>query len=269
MTYELKTLDRAFEVCNILARQSPMRLTDLAVQLGTSQTSMLRTLRVLERHGYIRRAQNGADYYLGARLVELGHAALATIDVVGDFLPSATDLSRLFGATVHIGMLHADAVTVVAKIDEPEARVTYSSVGTRMPLHATAAGKAALALSNLTAEEVAQRVEPLQQYTKYSIANLDQLLAELRRTADRGFSTEFEEYNIGFGCVGSALRVGDEIYTVSVSAGILPETEMLKRGDHLLQSIEQFLAEHHGAIRGLRRLNETHSDPHRSSGPSN
>ena len=254
MAYELKTLDRALEVCSVLARRSPLRLTDLARELGTNQTSTLRTLRVLERHGFVRRSQNGLDYYLGTRLVELGQAALAKIDVAADFQPWAMDLSRMLRATVHLGMLHGDSITVVAKVDEPQARVTYSSIGTRMPLNATAAGKAALALSNLPRDELARLVEPLRRYTENSITDMIELVAELDRTLTRGFSMELEEYNMGFGCVGSAFKVGHETYTVSVSAGILPSPQMLERGEHLRRAIEIFLDDHDGAFQGQPTL---------------
>lgn len=255
MRYELQTLERALDLLSELATESPLRLTDFTERLQTNQTTVLRTLRVLERHGYIRRLSGGTDYWLGTRLTELGLAAVSGIDAPTALRPWTSALSREFGATVHIGMLRDGMITIVGKLDSPDSRVQYSSLGTRMPLHATAAGKAALAM--LAPQNAPQDfgqvglVAPLQMYTPHSVSDLDALRSEIALTSQRGFSTEREEYQLGFGCVGYAFRLGDDIFTVSISGPLVSAEDLDRRGERLRASMDDFLEQYRGAARGM------------------
>ncbi|MBO0879415.1 MAG: hypothetical protein J2P17_03380 [Mycobacterium sp.] len=249
--YELQTLQRALQCVDDLAAEYPQRLVDLTRRLRVNQTTMLRTLRVLERYGYVRRAANGQDYFPGPRLIELGHASAASIDILSALAPWTTELSRTTRLTVHVGMLRDNAISVIAKLDAPESRVRYSALGTRMPLHATAAGKAALALLSPSRDELEEMVTPMREFTPYSIREMDRLVISVEDAARLGFSMEIEEYNLGFSCVGTALELSGEIYTVSLSGPAAPRVEMLTRGKKLQAAIATFLTEYAGAMRGL------------------
>src|SRR5690625_2993517 len=143
--YALGSVERAVRVLAALEGAPGARLTELGKSLGTNATTLLRTLRVLEEHGLVRRSESGG-YSLGTRLVELGHAASLAINVAEHLRGGLTELSRRFNVTAHVGMLRDQMVTVVEKIDPPTPLVRYSTLGTRMPLHATAAGKVVLTL---------------------------------------------------------------------------------------------------------------------------
>ncbi|MDQ1571879.1 MAG: hypothetical protein QOF79_2553 [Actinomycetota bacterium] len=251
MAYELQTLERALDLLGYLAVDQPMRLVDLSRSAGVNQTSVLRTLRVLERHGFVRRSASGAEYFLGAGLIELGQSAATGIDMLAVVRPWTTELSRSLGMTIHVGMLHDGAITVIAKLDPPDTRVRYSALGTRMPLHATAAGKASLALRQPSRAELDELVSPMAPYTPFTITNLDELTTSIGDALARGYSLELEEYNVGFGCVGTAFTLDDEIYTVSMSGPMAPDEEMLVRGNLLRSSAEEFITHYGGAIRGL------------------
>lgn len=250
MSYELQSLERALRLLSLLAGASDLRLTDIADGLGGNQTTALRTLRVLEQHGYVKRTSDGL-YRLGARLIELGAAAVESVDLPAELRPHMIALSQEFNATAHIGMLRDNMITVIDKVDPPDSPVRYSARGTRMPLHATAAGKAALALLAPEPLESLGLVEPLQPCTPHSARTLDQVRAAISETLARGFSTEREEYNLGFCCVGSAMSFGDELFTVSISGTTVPVDEMLRRGERLRSTVDAFRAGHGGAVLAL------------------
>jgi DNA-binding IclR family transcriptional regulator len=251
MAYELHTLERALNLLSILATEHPLRLNQLTERLDANQTTVLRMLRVLERHGFVRRTSNGREYQLGTRLAELGLSATSSIEITSAIRPWTSALSRRYTATTHVGLLRTNAVTVIAKIDAPESRVQYSSLGTRMPLHATAAGKAALAVLELPIEALAARTAPMAAFTPNSITDVKRLEDDLAQTTQRRFSIEYEEYNVGFACVGSAFELGDDVYTVSVSGAVVPHDELVERGQQLRDAMGDFLAQYAGAVRGL------------------
>jgi IclR family acetate operon transcriptional repressor len=254
MAYELQTLERALELLAYLEADHPMRLVDLNRSAQTNATTTLRTLRVLERHGYVRRSASGMEYYLGPRLIELGQAATASIDMLSTVQPWTTELARSLNMTVHVGMLHAGAITIIAKLDPPDTRVRYSALGTRMPLHATAAGKASLALQKWSTSELEEAVSPMHSFTPSTIVEIGALQDSINEAAERGYSMEVEEYNVGFGCVGTSFRLNDEIYTVSLSGAIVPLDELMERGERLRASAVDFRAMYGTVIDGLGEI---------------
>lgn len=246
--YELGSLDRALEILTVLSTNPGMRLADLSASLGANGTTVLRALRVLERRGFVRRAAGG--YRLGARLAELGQAALESLDVAAELHDSLAALGRAEHATAHIGMVRAGMVTVVGKIEPPQPLVRYSTLGTRMPLHATAAGKAALAV--LGDDHLATiAVGDLQPYTPATIRGLDVLASAIAETRERRFSLEAGEYQVGYVCVGTAFRVDEELYTVSLSSPFVDEGALLDRGRALVSTMDRLLSTQLGVTPAL------------------
>lgn len=248
--YELQTLDRALLMLSVLSEASPLRLTDLSERLAANQTTVLRTLRVLEKHGYVRRSGETGEYSLGTRLAELGLAAVKGIDAVSVLKPLTKSLSEKFSTTVHIGMVRDGSITVIDKVDSASL-VRYSALGTRMPLHATAAGKAALARMGSGAVRALIQEPQLHRYTERTIVTESELLAEVGRTQSRGYGIEREEFHLGFACVGSAFRLNSDIYTVALSGPLIPEDDLHTRGSYLRQELGDLLAGYRGVAVGL------------------
>lgn len=244
--YALGSLDRTVRVLTALEASPGARLTELSKSLGANATTLLRTLRVLEEHGLVRRGGNGG-YTLGMRLVELGHAATLAINVVDELRAGLAELSRQYNVTAHVGMLRDNMITVVEKIDPPTPLVRYSTLGTRMPLHATAAGKSALALLDAVATPVDLDTLDLRGYTPATIASTDRLRDEVTTTRERRFAVEFGEYQVGFSCVGTAMEVDGDLYTMSLSGPQAEEPVLVERGGVLLRLADGF-AERHASI---------------------
>ncbi|WP_022886792.1 IclR family transcriptional regulator [Glaciibacter superstes] len=249
-TYELSSVDRALTILTILSRRPGIRLGELSTELGANQSTVLRALRVLQRHGFVRRGRSDVEYLLGTRLVELGQAALASIDIAQELRPLAARFSQMYNATAHIGMLRGGTMTVIDKVDPIDPVVRYSFLGARMPLHATAIGKAALAL---VGESLMTQLwdEPLRAHTPQTILDPPTLQADIDETQRRRFSVEQQEYQIGFGCVGSAFRIDGDVYAVSISGSLVDLPELIRRGEELRDGMDDFLAEHAGVAAGL------------------
>lgn len=249
-TYKLSSVDRALSVLSILAIEPGMRLGELSERLGANSSTMLRALRVLEAHGLVRRSPSELEYMLGTRLVELGHAAIAAIDIARELRHAMRPLVAEFLATAHIGMVHTGMVTIVDKLDPPAPVVRYSTVGTRMPLHATAGGKAALALDRGQMLDELEGVE-LRRYTPRTIDDLPTLRRDIDSVRELRYSVEREEFHRGFGCVGSAVSTGNEIYTVSISGSLNEPDTLPEWGERLCTVIDELIRIHRGALWGL------------------
>jgi DNA-binding IclR family transcriptional regulator len=137
-------------------------------------------------------------------------------------------------------MVRSGLVTIVDKVDPPEPIVRYTTLGSRMPLHATAAGKAALGLD--PAELEALRASgPLLAYTPSTIVDFAALDTEVERVRDRHYATEQNEYHLGFSCVGVAFRLADDLVTISMSGPQLGLGRLRESGEHLHDTLAAFL----------------------------
>lgn len=237
--YELGSLERAIEILQMLATRPGLRLKDLGEALGAHQTTVLRALRVLERHRLVRRQEHGG-YVLGGGLAELGQAALEAIDIARDLRPLTAQLADLVGVTAHVGLVRDGEVVIIDKVDGPQPMVRYSTLGSHMPMHATAAGKAALALDSAEWERLLLQAH-LPQVTPATITEPHALLRQVERARGDRFATEQSEFRVGFGCVAVAFRVTDDLVTLSLSGPLVDRATLDDRGRLLVDHVAEFL----------------------------
>ena len=241
MTYELQSVERALEIIAFFMRVEKANLTDICQQLGANQTTIFRTIRVLENHGYLRRlSEGGRDYALGTHLIEIGAAAAKRIDITAIMRPVMLELSRKFGVSANLGMLREGQVTVIDTVDPPTPMIMLSMLGLRMPLHATASGKAILALKRWNKIEDAGFPLPLTRLTPKTIVDMEQLRAETDANHARGYSLDVEEYHLGYCTVAVALPFKGGVFSIGLSSGIVAEDELHRRGEALLHEVERF-----------------------------
>lgn len=254
MAYELRSLERALEILSHLGTVDHATLSEICDRLSINTTTGLRTMRVLERNGYVRREAGSKVYALGVRLTELGAVALSRIDITSALRSTARGLSREYGVTAHIGLLRDGMVTVIDKIDPPDGFVRYSLLGTRMPLHCSGMGKAILSLFGPERMAEAGISPPLTRFTRDTITEIDMLARDIARCAERGFSIEQEEWQAGYGCTGTAFDFRADRYAVSLSGPVVSASELEHRGRRLRAAVQEFLSSygvrHEGTLAG-------------------
>jgi DNA-binding IclR family transcriptional regulator len=97
-------------------------------------------------------------------------------------------------------------VLYIYGVESAHRLLARTAVGDLAPLHCTAVGKAYLAcLSNDEVEIIARRAG-LAAFTPYTITTIDDLLADLAHTRERGFSMDQQEHELRTYCIGAAIR---------------------------------------------------------------
>ena len=162
----------------------------------------------------------GRRYHLGARLIQLG---LNVADRLELRTAARGPLERLVAATHDTALLvvpEAGELLYVDKVlsDARDVR-TDPRVASRRPLHCSSLGKALLAA--LDDESVLTIVEAvgLERVTEYSLADRDELLADLALTRRQGYAVDRQEALVGVWCVGAPIRdhTGRSIAAISLS----------------------------------------------------
>jgi DNA-binding IclR family transcriptional regulator len=190
--HTIPIIDRLMDVLGELERYPAGRtIRELTESLLLPRTTVYRLLNSLQGHDVVRRDEGGA-YHLGRRLLSLaahtaacfGDSAIATI-----CQPYLDKLAAELGEGVKLSVIDNDGVVVIAAAQGRREYALTVAAGQRMPVHASAAGKLALAyLSDDAIDYWLSR--PLPAYTAKTLNNAKQLRAELASIRRRGWADD-------------------------------------------------------------------------------
>jgi len=193
-------------------------VTDLSKRLGFSKSTTHNLLATLRSRGYVEEDPETRRYSLGVKLLELGQAVRANIEIRDRAAPLLRQLAQHSGEAVYLTVLHDDHSIYIYSIEASGRSVARSALGQRVPLHCTAVGKAKMAC--LPQEEVDRIVQHvgLKRFTPNTITDPDQLKAELALIRQRGYAVDNEEHEIAIRCMAAPIL--DEAGSVTASFSI-------------------------------------------------
>lgn len=241
---------RALAILGVLATWNDGRgstLSDLAAQVGTSKSTILRLLLPLLEMNLVQQRRDGS-YAIGVGAVSLGSAYLNNLDLRAVAQPVLAELAALSRETVHL-MVYSDAqVVYVDKISGSSPIQMASRVGDRADVHSTASGKAILA--HLPAAEFDRVVAAgLPRHTPRTLVTADQLAEDLVKVRARGYSLDDIENEDGIRCIASPVFDHTDAIVAAVSVSGPAERIGDRRGElaDLISSAANQISEQLGA----------------------
>lgn len=205
--YFAPSVKRAFEILKLVsASKNGVGISEIARGLGIAKSTVHGMTSALEEVGVVLRDPGTKRYTLGFTLFELGKSAYSQIDLKDLARPLAEELMERSQASVFLGVLNWDHVTIIDVVEpRTELKIT-APIGTTLPLLAGAAGKAFL--SRLDDEEVRRiiKTKGLTRFTENSITSIERYLQEIRVVREKGFATDDEEYIPGVRAVAAPIK---------------------------------------------------------------
>ncbi len=122
-----------------------MGISELALRAGLPKSTVSRLVATLVRQRYLER--DGKRIHLGLRLFELGQLAEQPRELRVAALPVMADLRNKTGENVHLAIRDRREMVCIAVMRGRSAAPPTVRIGGRLPIHATALGKAVLAYS--------------------------------------------------------------------------------------------------------------------------
>jgi DNA-binding IclR family transcriptional regulator len=197
----VKSADRVMAVMETLGtmRDRPT-LSQLSAELSIPLSSLHGLLRTMQQRGWVETDETGSLYRVGVRALMIGSSYARADDAVVHARPVLDWLSEETGETVHHGRLQGSDIVYLAKRESRFMVRVHSSVGQRIPAHAASLGKAILAAES--DKWVVENLRwPLVALTPDTLTDRDALLADLDVARRRGYASEWQESDIGLGCV--------------------------------------------------------------------
>ena len=196
----VKSADRTLDVLEALAAaQTPATLGELAHNLHIPKSSLHGILRTLSRRRWVEADPSGARFTLGLRALQLGTSFVDADGGVQRAQPTLDWLAEQSGETVQLARLDGATVVYLAKRGSRHPVQLISTVGSRLPAHATALGKAMLACLD-TSEILRVLPARLEAVTPRTIVDRDRLVEELAVVRSRGYAVDDGEVAEGLRC---------------------------------------------------------------------
>lgn len=205
----------------LAASTAPMRLQDIAKQVGMTQSTVLRYLYSLEETNYAYRDEETSRYGLTWRVCQLSENLNSMLNLRNIASPFISQLANSLSLGVCLVTNQNDECLYLDCIDNPYSQ-TLQRIGKQAPLHVTGSGK--LLLSQYSEEALGKYISThgLQRYTDHTITDPFILRQELAKIRREDYGTDEEECEPGLRCISCPIRsyTGQIVAAMSVFGNV-------------------------------------------------
>ncbi|MBP1627967.1 MAG: Transcriptional regulator, IclR family [Holophagaceae bacterium] len=207
----IQALNRAVDILRVLGEHpGGLTIRKLAGLAGLSPSTTQRIIATLEASNLVMGSAQG--FRLGPTVVHLARS-VRPFDVVGMVHPLLLQLASATGESASLAVLSHGKAVVVDQASGRHALTASTKVGSSLPLHSSACGKALLAA--LPHEDLENlRIElPLAALTHRTIIHWPQLLPELESTRARGLAFDHQENALGICAIAISVPIPGPVMT--------------------------------------------------------
>ncbi|MFC2053093.1 IclR family transcriptional regulator [Chloroflexota bacterium] len=218
--YNIRVVDKAVRVLNVLSDGNPRTLTMLSKEMDINSSTTFRLLATLLSHNLVELDQSTGKYRLGLACLELSRAYHTENEMRRAALPEMEKLRDDTMETVHLGILTDNEIVYLEKLESLHAIGMMSSrVGGRAPAYCTGLGKAMLAHASPGKIQKSLENPKLQRFTEATIVNRQELVKHLQQIRQIGYALDKGEHEREVRCVAAPIfdQNGKTVAAISVS----------------------------------------------------
>lgn len=202
--YNIRVLDRAFRMLDLLADGIERSLTEISEAIDLNTSTTFRLVASLEYHRYLARDEESGKYTLGIACLELAKSFQAGNALSRLAAPDLEALRDEVRETVHLAVLDGSDVVYLQKLPGLHAiGFLESRVGGRLPAYCTGLGKVLLAYADpaYVRELIEGSHGTLERFTTTTITDVDELMDHLATIRERGYAFDWGEHEPDVRCV--------------------------------------------------------------------
>jgi IclR family acetate operon transcriptional repressor len=216
----LQSVRTALDVFELVAKQQPIGVSELARLLDVNKSTVQRCLETLHDAGWLRPEGDGATkWVITGRILDLGGHVSDGQHLARAAIPVMLRLRETTQETIHLAVPDQRDALLIERLESPQPVRIFYPVGTRVPLNAAATGKAILSTWDPLRLEVFMQ-GGLDGLTVQTIVETGKLQAELDLIRTRGWSEAIDELGEGASAVAASIKdpSGFAVAAISVSA---------------------------------------------------
>ncbi|GAA3666772.1 IclR family transcriptional regulator [Nocardioides ginsengisoli] len=195
-----------------------LTLSELARRADLPLPTAYRLVGELVAGGALVRRGSG-EYVVARRLWQVGLLAPVETGLREVAAPFLNDIHAATRATVHLAVRERTEVLYLERLSGRASVPVVSTVGSRLPLHATGVGKVLLAHAPDDVVEAA--LAQLGRVTPYTVTQPARMREQLDRIRRDGYATTVEEMTLGACSVAVPIRAGGAEGRVVAAVGIV------------------------------------------------
>ena len=206
--YPVKSLAKAMRLLDVLGHfQNGASIATLSKEMKMSSSTVHRLLATLREFDVVWCDPSTVTYALGSRIMSWSNLQVQQNLLLRYGMPILRDLVHLCRETANLGILDRREILFVAQFESMEILRMTHAVGTRVPAHSSAMGKALLAtFRDEEIDELYHGVKKLQRLTPNSIVDKRRLKEQLQKVRQEGVAYDFEENHAGLFCMGAVVK---------------------------------------------------------------
>ncbi|MEV0390146.1 IclR family transcriptional regulator [Nonomuraea sp. NPDC050643] len=218
------SLERGLRILSAFSGdRAVLGIADLARAVGLNKSTTYRYVATLTKLDYIRQDPETKKYFLGPRVVDLGFAAIDSMELTKVAGPLLQALADETGFTVSLGLCDGpDVVYVDRRRSGRRSSLAMDlnlHVGSRLPAYCTSMGKVLLAYKDPAAlRQILDRTDMARRGPK-TITNREQLIAALAKVRQHALAVNDEELAPGLRSFAAPVwdRSGEVVAAVNIA----------------------------------------------------
>jgi DNA-binding IclR family transcriptional regulator len=213
----IKSVETSISIIETLKKQRRATVTEVAEETGYSPATVSKHLSTLRRHKFV--YKRDGEFQLGLRYLEIGSYVRENIHGSKTIKKEISELAARTEEVVEYVIEDCGEGIVVYRELGSQGISGRTRVGSRLPMHQAAAGKAILAhLPDETVEEIVHN-NGLASATENTITSKARLYEELDKVRERGYAINEEESTEGLYAIAVPIKIvqGEVIGACAVS----------------------------------------------------
>jgi len=203
----IQSLNRAFDILAAIqqAESEGLGLKDISAATGFNMSTAHHLINTMVARGYLDQDPTSRRYNLGPMLLQLGAAALDSMNLQTVARPVAQELCGRTEENVYVTVLRGWTLITLIAIPSPHPIRVVWPPRQEPSLHAAASGKCLLAYqTNIEIERYLHEV-PLRLFTQNTIIDASRLREELANIRAAGVVYDREEYVRDLACIAAPI----------------------------------------------------------------
>ena len=192
----MSTIEKAMELLDFFSAHRPeIGLSDFHRLAGRDKATTFRHLTALESVGLLEQNPATRAYRIGPAVLRLAHMREITLPRRAGLRVALSRLAEVTGETAHASLLDSDGLPTLAHHESPQHSARVVIYESRLPLHATASGMAALAFA--PPDLMTRALEALPGYTETTAQNPEEVKAAVTQARKTGFAIANQTFESG------------------------------------------------------------------------